>query len=123
MDAPAPAHVQSLADFLSSVELLSPFSREELERLADQAQARAFAFGDTVCNRGERAEGLFVVRAGSVRLFMEEHGKEISLGVRKEREVFAEIAMLREYRHEASVRASTKTELLFIPRSAIEPLI
>jgi subfamily B ATP-binding cassette protein HlyB/CyaB len=123
MDAPAPANVQSLADFLSSVELLSPFSREELERLSHQAQARAFAFGDTVCNRGERAEGLFVVRAGSVRLFTEEHGKEISLGVRKEREVFAEIAMLREYRHEASVRASTKTELLFIPRSAIEPLI
>ena len=45
------------------------------------------------------------------------------MGVRKEREVFADIAMLREYRHESSVRSSGKTELLFIPRSVIEPVI
>ncbi|HYD96176.1 MAG TPA: peptidase domain-containing ABC transporter [Noviherbaspirillum sp.] len=114
---------QSLADFLSSVEILSPFSREEIERLAAHAESRFFAFGDTVCNAGDPAEGMFVVKSGSVRVFTEEHGKEISMGVRKEREVIAEIAMLRDYRHESSVRASLKTELLFIPRKVIEPLI
>ncbi|TKC81640.1 cyclic nucleotide-binding domain-containing protein [Trinickia terrae] len=129
MDAPAPApasadaNAAALADFLSSVELLSPFSREALERLASEAQTLAFAFGDTICRRGESAEGLFIVRAGSVRLFTEEHGKETSLGVRKAGEVFAEIAVLREYWHEASVRASSKVEVLFIARSAFAPLI
>ncbi|WP_206998684.1 peptidase domain-containing ABC transporter [Trinickia mobilis] len=127
--APVPANTapgaaaQSLADFLSSVELLSPFSREELERLASEARTRTFAFGETICNRGESAEGLFVVRTGSVRLFTEEHGKETSLGVRKTGEVLAEIAVLREYWHEASVRASSKVELLFIARSAFAPMI
>jgi ATP-binding cassette, subfamily B, bacterial HlyB/CyaB len=119
----APPILESLADFLSSVELLSPFTREELERLAEQSQSRFLAFGESVCNAGEPAEGVFVIRSGSVRVFADEHGKEISLGVRKTREVVAEMAMLREYRHEFSARASAKTELLFIPRKAIEPII
>jgi ATP-binding cassette, subfamily B, bacterial HlyB/CyaB len=119
----APAQRQALADFLSSVEILSPFSRDELERLAEQAQSRFFSFGDTVCNAGEPADGLFVIKSGSVRIFTEEHGKEISMGVRKAGEVFADIAMLRDYRHESSVRASAKTELLFIPRSITEQVV
>jgi len=119
----ASAQPQSLADFLASVEILSPFTRDELERLAGHAESRFFSFGETVCNAGDVAGGLFVVKSGSVRVFTEEHGKEISMGVRKPGEVFADLAMLRDYRHESSVRASLKTELLFIPRDAIEAII
>ncbi len=85
-----------LADFLASVEILSAFTPDELERLAADAQSRFYAFGDTVCSAGEPADGLFVVKSGSVRVFTEENGKEISMGVRKAGEVFAEIAMLRD---------------------------
>lgn len=119
----AAANSQSLADFLSSVEILSPFSRDELDRLGEHAQSRFYSFGETICNAGDAADGLLVIKSGTVRLFAEEQGKEISMGVRKEREVVAEIAMLRDYRHEASVRASAKTELLLIPRAAFEPVI
>ena len=123
MSTDAPPKLDSLADFLSSVELLSPFTRDELEQLAGQAQPRFLAFGETVCNAGEPADGVFVIRSGSVRVFADEHGKEISLGVRKARETVAEMAMLREYRHEFSARASAKTELLLIPRQAFEPVL
>ena len=118
-----PSEQQALADFLASVEILSPFTRDEIERLAEHAESRFFSFGETVCNAGAPADGLCVIKSGSVRVFTEEQGKEISMGVRKVREVFAEIAMLREYRHESSVRASGKTELLFIPRSVTEPIL
>jgi ATP-binding cassette subfamily B protein len=121
MDAPAKQH--SLTDFLSSVEILSPFAPDEIERLAAQAESRFYSFGDTVCNAGDPVDGLMVIKSGSVRIFTEENGKEISMGVRKAGEVFAELAMLRDYRHESSVRASVKTELLFIPRKAIEPIL
>ncbi|HJW25575.1 MAG TPA: peptidase domain-containing ABC transporter [Rhodocyclaceae bacterium] len=119
----APPDAPSLAAFLAAVEILSPFTREELEELAQQAESRFYSFGETVCNAGEPADGLYVIKSGSVRVFTDEQGKEISMGVRKEKEVFAEIAMLRDYRHESSVRASLKTELIFIPRRAIEPVI
>jgi ATP-binding cassette subfamily B protein len=114
---------QSPAEFLSAVEILSVFPADELEHLAAAIETRFYAFGDTVCNAGEPADGLFVIKSGSVRVFSEEHGKEVSMGVRKSGEVFAEIAMLRSYRHELSVRAALKTELWFIPRTAIEPVI
>jgi ATP-binding cassette subfamily B protein len=114
---------QSPAEFLAAVEILSVFTAEELERLAAAIETRAYAFGDTICSAGDAADGLYVIRAGSVRVFSEEHGKETSMGVRKSGEVFAEIAMLRSYRHELSARAALKTEVWFIPRTAIEPVV
>jgi ATP-binding cassette subfamily B protein len=122
MDSLAPKQ-QSPAEFLSGVEILSVFTADELAELAGAIESRAFAFGDTVCTAGEAADGLYVIHSGSVRVFSEEHGKEISMGVRKTGEVFAEIAMLRSYRHEVSARAALKTELWFIPRTAFQPLI
>jgi ATP-binding cassette, subfamily B, bacterial HlyB/CyaB len=121
MDASSELH--PLTDFLSSVEILSPLSRDELDQLAQSAESKFYGFGDTVCNAGEAAPGLYVIKSGSVRVFTEQNGKEISLGVRKAGEVFAELAMLREHWHEFSVRASVKTELLFIPRETAAPVI
>jgi ATP-binding cassette subfamily B protein len=109
--------------FLASVEILSAFTPQELEQLAEAVEPRAYAFGDTICNAGEAAEGLYVVKSGSVRVFSEEHGKETSMGVRKTGEVFAEVAVLRPSQHELSARAALKTELWFIPRAAFEPLL
>jgi ATP-binding cassette, subfamily B, bacterial HlyB/CyaB len=114
---------ESLTEFLASVEIFSAFSAEELEQLAEQAEIRQFDFGDSVYNAGDPGDGLYVIKSGAVRIFTEEQGKEISMGVRKQGEVFAEIAMLRDYPHESSVRSSSKTELLFFPRSVIAPLI
>ena len=114
---------QDLAGFLATVELFSAFSSEDIANLAEQAESRHYEFGDTVYNTGEPGEGLFVIRSGAVRIFTEEQGKEISMGVRKQGEVFAEIAMLRDYPHESSVRASAKTELLFFPRTAFAQVL
>lgn len=111
------------SEFLASVEILSAFTSDELDQLSSAIETRAYAFGDTICSAGEAADGLVVIKSGSVRVFGEEHGKEISMGVRKAGEVFAEVAMLRPWRHELSARAALKSELWFIPRAAIEPLL
>ena len=92
----AAAEQQSCAEFLASVEILSAFTPAEIERLAACAESRHYAFGDTVCNAGDAADGLLVIRTGSVRLFVDEGGKEVSLGVRKAGEVVAEMAILRD---------------------------
>jgi len=114
---------QSCAEFLSTVELLSALPRTEIERLAKSVESRALAFGDTVCTAGEIAAGVFIIKSGSIRVFATDGDKERSLGVRKAGDVFGEMAMLREYRHEWSARSSGKTELLFIPREVIGPLL
>jgi ATP-binding cassette subfamily B protein len=114
---------QSCAEFLSGVELLSALTRPEIERLAQSAQSRVLAFGEAVCTAGEIAAGVLFIKSGSIRVFASDGDKERSLGLRKAGEVFGEIAMLREYRYEWSARSSGKTELLFIPREVIGPII
>ncbi|HEY4039140.1 MAG TPA: cysteine peptidase family C39 domain-containing protein, partial [Burkholderiaceae bacterium] len=114
---------RSLDEFLASVDLLSALTRIDIDRLARSAQSRLLEFGDTVCTAGEAAEGLFIVKSGSIRVFAADGAKETSLGVRQAGEVLGEVVMLREYRHEWSARASGKTELLFIPRSVIAPIV
>jgi ATP-binding cassette subfamily B protein len=114
---------ESLVEFLSSVELFSCFNDQELKELSEQAEIRNYDFGDAVYNTGDPGDGLFVIKSGSVRIFTEEQGKEVSMGVRKQGEVFSEIAMLRDYPQESSVRSSSKTELLFFPRTAFAPVL
>ncbi len=114
---------ESLIEFLEKVEIFSAFKRKDLEMLCTSMQRSTFEFGDTVCNAGDASEGLYVIRSGAVRIFTEEQGKEISMGVRKKGEVFGEISVLRIYRHESSVRASAKTELLYFPHAAFQPLL
>ncbi len=113
----------STLEFLRDVSLFNNLSDKEIERLATSSETRSFEFGDTVYNAGERGEGVYVIRKGAVRIFTEEQGKEISMGIRREGEVFAEVAMLRSIEHESSVRSSTKSELLYIPTSVIEPIL
>ena len=115
--------IQSRIELLGSVDLLSVLTPTEIKRLAESAQPRLLAFGDTVCTAGEEADGLIIVKSGSIRVFAAHGEKEVSLGSRKAGEVLGEMVMLREYRHEWSARASAKSELLFIPRSVIGPII
>jgi len=114
---------ESLVEFLGSVELFSCFNDQELKELSEHAEIRNYDFGDAVYNTGDPGEGLFVIKSGSVRIFTEEQGKEVSMGVRKQGEVFSEIAMLRDYPQESSVRSSSKTKLLFFPRTAFTPVL
>lgn len=114
---------KSRAEFLASVDLFSALTRNDIDRLAEQAQSRVLAFGDKVCSAGDPADGLFVIKTGSVRVFADEGGKEVSLGVRKAGDVIGEMAILRDHRHEFSARASGKTELLFIARGIIAPIV
>ena len=72
---------------------------------------------------GQKSTGLYVIRSGTVRMFSEDNGKEISMGVRKAGDVLAEIGALREHKQESSVRASARTELLYLSREAFAPIL
>jgi ATP-binding cassette, subfamily B, bacterial HlyB/CyaB len=115
--------IQARVEFLASVDLLSTLTRAAIEALSQSAQSRHLGFGDTVCTAGEPATGLFIVKSGSIRVFASDGEKETSLGVRKAGEVLGEMTILREYKHEWSARSSGKTELLYIPREVIAPIV
>ena len=114
---------ESIIDFLGTVEILSAFERAELTQLLEQAQSQFFKFGDTVCETGDQDSGLYVIKSGAVRLFSESEGKETSMGVRKNGEVFSELSVMSPFHLDYSVRCSAKTELLCFPREAFTALL
>lgn len=114
---------ETVASLLATIEMFSAFSRAELRQLAVHADSRWYDFGDAIFDAGQKSTGVYVIRSGSVRMFSEEGGKEISMGVRGAGDVLAEIGALREHKQESSVRASSRVELLFFSREAIAPLL
>ena len=113
----------SIVDFLASVEFFSPFIYRELEQLAGHAESLHFEFGDTICTSGDTAQGLFVIKAGRVRLFTEDRGKERSIGVREPGDTFGEVSVLEKPTLDYSARASSKVEILFFPRQPVMDLL
>lgn len=108
--------------FLAEIELFSCFDEAQQAILANSIQTEQYEFGDTVLSEGSHCKGVYIIHAGAVRLFSESKGHEVSLGVRKAGEIFAELAALRDFKTEYSVRASGKTTLLFIPREVFSEL-
>ncbi len=111
------------AEFLTQIEILSPFSRTELDQIATFSQRRFYDFGDPVLSDGEICKGLYIVKVGKVRLFVTQKGKDKSIGVRNPGDTFGEIALLKSLPADFSVRASSKSEILFIPAENITPLL
>ncbi len=114
---------ESMVALLADIEFFSTFSQLEIQQLTNHVQTLNFKFGDTIVTAANDADGLYVIKSGLVRVFKQERGKEISLGIRKQGQIFSELAALRPIKHEYSVRASAKTELLFIPRKNILALL
>jgi subfamily B ATP-binding cassette protein HlyB/CyaB len=113
----------STAEFIAGIDMFSAFDKQALDGLAAQAESRWYDLGEQVCTAGDDCEEVYIIRSGSVRLFSEDNGKELSAGVRKAGEVFGELGALRAHKQEHSVRACGKAELLTLSREVIAPFL
>lgn len=105
--------------FLSDNPFFSVLSEEEVSFLASQLVVSRYPFGQTIIHQGSHCEGLYLIHSGSVRLFVQENGKEISMGLRKSGDIFAEVNVLRNSRLEYTARATAECEILKIPRASL----
>ncbi|MGH8550129.1 MAG: peptidase domain-containing ABC transporter [Methylococcales bacterium] len=119
--APAPAP-NNYRDLLSAVPIFSALSEDEVSWLASHLVTTRYQFGQTVVSQGSYCEGLYVIFSGSVRLFVQENGKDISMGLRKSGDIFAEVNVLRNSPLEFTARATAGCEILKIPRVALTDL-
>ena len=98
---------------LSPDEILSEI---ELEAVAGHAVTRTFPKNTVVVTEGERADSLYVVIAGRVRIYVsDEKGKEIVLNEAGPGEYFGEMA-LDEGPRSASVMTLEPTRFLLVPK-------
>lgn len=108
---------------LREAEVFSSFSDQEIESIAAEVQASSYDFSETVLNMGDEVPGFYLVGTGKVRILTDDGDKEKSLGVASQGGAFGEKFIFMEGKSDITVRASAKSEILLVPRQAIQRLL
>jgi CRP-like cAMP-binding protein len=127
--ADAPRHGFSLAcaarrPSLREHFLLSALTAEDFEQLMASATERRFRHGQTIFRRGDPGSSLLAVLEGQVRIGVcSETGKEITLGIVGQGELFGEIAVIDGAGRTADATAIGACRLLVLDRRDFLPFL
>jgi CRP/FNR family transcriptional regulator, cyclic AMP receptor protein len=95
-------------------ELLHDDDRLELAKVVDSLRLQA---GEVLFHAGEPGESLFIVRSGSIELYIKDTaGQKIILNVAEEGELFGELSLLDSGPRTATALALSDAELLVLDR-------
>lgn len=109
-----------------SVDVLSFFDPEQLRRITPDIERATYKKGDIVIFRGQITDAFFIIKKGSVSVFMkpkpgETEPVKVPLGAG---DFFGEMSLLEDIAATASVRAAVDdTEILTIPSGSFQKLL
>jgi small-conductance mechanosensitive channel len=127
MEQPAAAgadghDTETLAELLSSIDIFSPLTADELNALAAGANGRVFAPGETIIREGDGGASMFVVHRGSVDVRVDSNGMPRTIKRLGEGAFFGEMALFTGEPRTASVVAAEETEVLEIGHESMRGL-
>ena len=118
---PAPARVQSTAEFLALVPIFAGLPAEQLQTMAANTGAQRLEAGAWLFREGEEAEAMYVVRTGRLDVIDEKAGTVMrALG---RGDVVGELALITASTRSASVRAARASDLISIERDNFDALL
>lgn len=102
---------------LSGIEFFELLQEEDRQALANVVDSIKLNTGETLFQAGEPGESLFIVRSGSVELFIKDTvGQKIVLTVAEAGDLFGELSLLDSGPRTATAVALNETELLVLDR-------
>ncbi|HKP35631.1 MAG TPA: mechanosensitive ion channel family protein [Pyrinomonadaceae bacterium] len=113
---------REIIERLSAVDIFSPLSSEEIERLAGASMRHVFAPGELVIRAGDQGGSMFVVHGGRVQVQVSDGGVARPVAMLGEGAFFGEMALFTGEPRTASVVALEETEVLEIGHAAMKPL-
>ena len=113
---------ETLAELLSSVDIFSPLTADELNALAAGVTGRVFAPGEAIIRAGDSGDSMFVVHRGSVDVRVDSNGTQRTIKRLGEGAFFGEMALFTGEPRTASVVAAEETEVLEIGHEAMKGL-
>ena len=110
--------------YLSKVNLFGQLSSAEMEALANLSRMERIAKRQTVYLPGDPAETVFVIKEGRVKISrLSPDGKEITLAILKEGELFGELSLVETGQREEIAEALAETVLCVIKKEDFEGLL
>jgi uncharacterized membrane protein len=102
---------------LAGIEIFELLHEEDKAELANVVDALKLNAGETLFQAGEPGESLYVVRSGSIELFIKDTaGQKIVLTIAEAGNLFGELSLLDSGPRTATAIALTETELLVLDR-------
>ena len=102
---------------LSGIEFFELLKEEDRNELANVIDAVKLNGGETLFHTGDPGESLFVVRSGSIELYIKDTaGQKIVLTIAEEGNLFGELSLLDSGPRTATAIALTDSELLVLDR-------
>ncbi len=119
-----PEQLQRMASMLKRAEIFQHVSLEHLENLSRALLERTLAAGETLFRKNDPGEYMYLVRSGSIDIFVETlAGEEVWLRTFEEGGVVGEFALLDGRPRSASARAGAGTQVLELRRSLFSRFI
>jgi len=113
---------REIIERLSAVDIFSPLSAEEIERLAAASMRHVFAPGELVIRAGDQGASMFVVHNGRVQVQVSDGGPARTVAMLSEGAFFGEMALFTGEPRTANVVALEETEVLEISHAAMKHL-
>src|ERR1051325_12131932 len=111
-------------DCLRRYPLFNLLEPEQLETWLTVSRELPFAVGETIFQEGSAGVWVYLILDGRVRILRRSgRGKEVTVGVLGNGEIFGEYALLPPHRNTATCRAASAVCLLRLPLLPLMPLL
>jgi CRP-like cAMP-binding protein len=108
---------------LRGIPLFAELDSRQINRLAAQLEAEAYAPGEALITQGEVGDAFYVIESGRVEISVAKEGEEKVINERGPGEYVGEIALLLNVPRTATVRAATAVQALALRRDDFERLV
>jgi len=96
---------------------------DELDHLVQGAEARHYAAGDTLFHEGDKGDGLYMIRRGSVTVSRMLAGREVVLAYVSAGNYVGEMALVSNQPRSATVRAASLTEVIWLAAAQVAEVL
>ncbi len=103
--------------------LSANISAEDLSNVMASSTVKTFKQNEVLCAQGDAADGLYMIRSGSVTVSQDIGGVETVVGYEPAGHYVGEMALLSNQPRTATVRAAVATEILKIDSDAFKQLL
>ena len=108
---------------LRSVELLSGLDDDAIDRLAGTVSTCSFAQGDTLFNEGDPGHTAYIVISGEIEILKISADQTVRIAVSGPGVIVGEMSLLTGEPRNATARALVDSELVLIPKTALDTLL
>lgn len=92
----------------------APLEESQVEHLIQQARSKEYAAGEVLFREGDQADGLYMIRRGSVTVSRQHNGREIVTAYISAGSYVGEMALVSKMPRTATVRAAAPTAVVLL---------